>query len=150
MTDTHVGRNSNIITPMITSPALELINISSSSGEEFVVEPFSLAELEDRFRVPRSHLADLPTAFVGAAEAVLFAREIEMGNDSEHHVDTRGSNIENDLMDLLDEAIDVSPLTFIGSSEDKVDPFLDANCANVERNSYGRPVLRVAPIPRQP
>ena len=150
MSNTPVGRISNVSAPMITSPVLELINISSSSGEEFVVEPFSLPELEDKFRVPRSQLADLPTAFVGAGEAVLFARGNEMGNDSEHHVDTRGSNIENDLMDLLDEAIDVSPLTFIGSSEDEVDPFLEANFANVERNSYGRPVQRVAPIPRQP
>ena len=87
------------------------------------MEPFSLPELEDRFRIPRTDLIDLPTAFVGAAEAVLFARRNEIGNDSEHHVDTRGSNIENDLLDLLDDAIDVSPLTFIGSSEvDEVDP----------------------------
>ena len=150
MSNSPVGRNSNMITPMITSPALDLINISSSSGGEFVEEPFFLPELEDRFRVPCSHLADLSTAFVGAAEAVLFARGNEMGNDSEHHVDTRGSNIENDLMDLLDDAIDVSPLTFNGSSGDEVDPFLEANFANVERNSYERPVQRVAPIPRQP
>ena len=149
MSKTSVGRNSNMNTPMITSPALELINISSSSGEELVVEPFSLPELENRFRVPHIDLVDLPTAFVEAAEAVLFARGNEAGSGSEHHVDTRGSNIENDLMDLLDHAIDVSPLSFIGSSEDEVDPFLDANFANVERSSYGRPVQRVVPIPWQ-
>ena len=150
MINTPVERNSNMTTTIVTSPALELVNISSSSGEEFMVESFSLPELEDRFRIPHSDLIDLPTAFVGATGAVLLARDNEMGNDSEHQVDTRGSTIENNLMDLLDDAIDVSPLTFIGSSEDEVDPFLDANFfVNVERYSYGRPIQRVPPTTRQ-
>ena len=75
----------------------------------------------------------MPTPFVGAAGAVLFTRGNELRNDSEHHVDTKGSFIEKDLMDLLDDAIDMSPLTFIGSSEDEVDPFHDAVFANVEK-----------------
>ena len=127
MNNTPVERNSNMTTTMVTSPTLELVNISSSSGEEFRVESYSLPELEDRFRIPHSDLIDLPTAFVSATGVVLFARDNEMGNDSEHQVDTRGSAIENNLMDLLDDAIDVSPLTFICSSEDETDPFLDAN-----------------------
>ena len=91
----------------------------------------------------------MPTAFKGTAGMVSFARDNEVGNDSEHHVDRRGSIIENDLMDLLNGALDVSPFTFLGSSEDKIDPFFDADFANVEKNSYGRPVQRVSPITRQ-
>ena len=70
--------------------------------------------------------------------------------DTEHVVDTRGSAIENELMDLLDEVSEVSSLTLIGSSEDEVDPFFGANSANVGKNSYGRPVQRVQTTIRQP
>ena len=134
---------------MITSPALELINISSSSGEEFTVEPISLPGLEVRIRIATSNLSDMPTAFMGAAGAALFTRNNEMETNSEHHVDTieRGTTIEIDLTDFLDGISNVSPLSFIGSLEDEMDPFHEAEFANVGRNSYGRPVQRVSPTP---
>ena len=69
-----------MINPMIASPALEIVNFSSSSGEEFIVELYSLPELEDRSKIPHSDLIDLPTNFVGATGAVLFARDNEMRN----------------------------------------------------------------------
>ena len=87
----------------------------------------------------------MPTAFMGAAGAVLFPRSNEMETSSEHHIDTRGTTIESDLMDLLDEISNVSPLSFIGSSGDEKDPFHGAEFANVDRNSYGRPTQRVVP-----
>ena len=63
---------SNRDKPITISPGTDLINISSSSGEEFAVELFSLAELDGRFRVVPFPLSDMPTAFMGATGAVLF------------------------------------------------------------------------------
>ena len=53
-------------------------------------------------------------------------------------------------MDLLDGTTNVSPLSFIGSSDDEMDPFHGAAFANSGENSFGRPVQRVLPTPRQP
>ena len=91
----------------------------------------------------------MQSAFMGAAGATLFVQTNGSRVDTEHAVDTRGSAIENELMDLLDEVSEVSSLTFIGSSEDEVAPIFGANFANVEKNSYGRPVQRVQPTIRQ-
>ena len=66
----------------------------------------------------------MPTAFMGAAGATLFVQNNNSGVNTEHVVDTRGSVIENELMDLLDEVSEISSLTFIGSSEDEAYPFL--------------------------
>ena len=55
-------------------------------------------------------------------------------------------------MDLMDNISNISPLTFIGSSEEENDPFFGANFANMDqtdRNSYGGPVQRVQPTFRQ-
>ena len=54
---------------MLMDTALDLINISSSSEEGFTVEGFSLPDLEDRLRVAPSSISNMPTAFMGAAEA---------------------------------------------------------------------------------
>ena len=137
---------------MTTTPVADLINNSSSSGEEFAVEPFSLAELNERFRVAPFPLSDMPTAFMGATDAALFPNSVEAPIEEGQQVDTRGSLIENELMDLMDNISNISSLTFIGSSEEEDDPFFGANFAYMEqtdRNSYGRPVQRVPPIPRQ-
>ena len=149
MFSTPVTATNSARAPMITIPTLELVNISSSLGEEFEVEHLSLPELEDRFRIAPNTASDKPSAFMGAAGATLFVQNNNSGVDTEHVVDTRGSVIENELMDLLDEVFEISSLTFIGSSEDEADQFFGANFANVERNSYGRPVQRVQPSIRQ-
>ena len=149
MFSTPVTATNSARAPMITSPTLDLVNISSSPGEELEVGHLSLSELEDRFRIAPHTANDLPSAFMGAAGATLFVQNNGPRVDTEHAVDTRGSVIENEPMDLLDEVSEVSSLTFIGSSEDEVDPFFGANFANVERNSYGRPVQRVQPTIRQ-
>ena len=65
---------------MTTSPATELIDISSSSGKGFAVELFSLAELDERFRTAPFPLSDMPTAFMGATEAALIPRNAEAQN----------------------------------------------------------------------
>ena len=51
-------------------------------------------------------------------------------------------------MDLLSDIPDFSPVTFTDSSEEEMDPFPEANFANVQRNVYGRPAQRVSRIPR--
>ena len=149
MFSTPVAATNSAYTPMITSPTLELVKCSSSSGEEFEVEHLSLSELEDRFRIAPRTTDDMPSEFMGTAGAALFIQNSGSRVKTEHVVDTRGSVIENELMDLLDEVSEVSSITFIGSSEDEVNPFFGANFANVERKSYGRPVQRVQPTIRQ-
>ena len=134
------------------SPVTDLINISSSSGEEFAVEPFSLAELDERFRVAPFPLSDMPTAFLGAIGAVLFPNNGEAPIEEGQQIDTRASNIENELMDLMDNISNILPLTFIGSSSEEDGPFSGAKFANMDQtdsNSYGRLVQRVQPMPRQ-
>ena len=68
---------------MTTSPAMDLINISSSSREEFAVEPFSLTELDERFRAAPIPLTDIPLAFMGAAGAMLISYYVESWNEGE-------------------------------------------------------------------
>ena len=132
---------------MQSDAALDLINISSSSDEGFVVEPLTLTEMEDRFRVAPSSIASMPVAFIGSTEASLFVAN-SMETESRGCIDTRGTTIESEIMDLLNDIPDISLVTFIDSSEEEMDPFPEANFANVQRNAYGRPTQRVSPIPR--
>ena len=89
----------------------------------------------------------MPVAFMGSTEASLFMTN-SMESGSQGCIDTRGTTIESELMDLLSDIPDISPVTFIGSSEEEMDPFPDANFANVQRNAYGRPTQKVSHIPR--
>ena len=66
---------------MQSDTALDLINTSSSSEEGFVVEPLTLTETEDRFRVASSSIASMPVAFMGSTGASLFVtNSIETGS----------------------------------------------------------------------
>ena len=144
MKDTTLNESVNGNEPMITSPAIDLFNNSSSSGEEFAVDPSTLSELENRFRVAPFLLTDMPTAFMGAAEAMLFSNNGEVETNGEQHIDTRGSIIENDSSSIMDNSSNISSLTFIGSSDDG-DLFFGASFADVEqadRNSRGRRVQK--------
>ena len=136
---------------MLIDTTLDLINISSSSEEGFMVEHFTLPELEDRFRVAPSSITNMPTAFMGSAEASLFVTN-SVDARSTGCIDTRGTSIETELMDLLNDIPDISPTTFIDTSDEEMNPFPEANFENVqrnERNAYGRPTQRVCPMPRQ-
>ena len=127
--------------------ALDMTNLSSTSEEGFVVEPLTLPEMEDRFRIASSSIASMLVAIMGSTEASLFVTK-SMETGSRGCIDTRGTTIESVLMDLLSDLPDISPVTFIDSSEEELDPFPDANYANVQRNAYRRPTQRVTPIPR--
>ena len=65
-------RRANTREPVLADTVLDLVNISSSSDEGFTVEPFTLPEIEDKFRVAPSSVMDMPIAFMGSAEASLF------------------------------------------------------------------------------
>ena len=133
---------------MLIDTALDLINISSSSEEGFTVERFSLSELEDRFRVAPSSITNMPTASMGSAEASIFVTN-SVDARSTGYIGTRGTSIETELMDLLSDIPDISPTTFIDTSDEEMNPFPEANFANVKKNAYGRPTQRVCPMPRQ-
>ena len=82
-----------------SSPSV--IDISSESGEEFTVEPGNVNVIEERFRVgaPGSNAM---TAFAGAAAMTLFPQSTVSQLDTEI-LDTAGSQIERQLLDLIDE-----------------------------------------------
>ena len=87
--------------------ALDMVNISSSSEEGFVVEPLSQPEMEDRFRVASSFVTSMSAAFMGSIEASLYViNSIETRPSG--CIDTRGTTIESELMDLLSEIPDIS------------------------------------------
>ena len=77
--------------PLMSIQSPSIIDVSSDSGEEFVVQPSNLPDIEKRFRVvgPRS---DMMTAFVGAASATLFTSETEHPVVTEI-IDTAGTQI---------------------------------------------------------
>ena len=127
--------------------ALDLINISSSSEEGFVVENLTLLEMDDRFRVASSSITSMPVAFMGSTEVSLFIPN-SVQTESRGCIDTRGTTIDSKWMDLLSDLPDISPVTFIDSSEEEMDPFPGANFANVQRNACRRPTQRVSLIPR--
>ena len=77
------------------NPVLDLINISSRSGEEFMVEPLSVNDLDESFRSAPNALTDMSTAFMGAAGAVLFPNSTDPQAGDGQQIDTKNSRIEN-------------------------------------------------------
>ena len=144
---TPVTRANNTRGQMQADTALDLVNISSRSEEGFVVKSLTLPEMEDRFRVVSSSVTSMPVAFMGSTEASLFVTNSVETRPS-GCIDTRGTPIESELMDLLSDIPDISPVIFIDSSEEKMNPFPEANFANVQRNAYGCPTQRVSTFPR--
>ena len=122
MYTTPVTRANNTRGQMQADTALDLINISRSSEDGFVVETLTLPQMEDRFRVASSSIRSMPVAFMGSTEASSFViNSVETRPSG--CIDTRGTTIESELMDLLSDIPDISPVTFIDSSEEEMDPF---------------------------
>ena len=134
--------------PVLADTVLDLVNISSSFDEGFTVEPFSLPEIENMFRFAPSSVMGMPTAFIGPAEASLF-----MSHPSEDRargcIDTRGTSLESELMDLMNDIPDTSPTTMVDTSDDEMNTFPEANFANVQRNAFGGPTQKVCPMHRR-
>ena len=87
--------------PLLSIQSPGIVDISSDSGEEFVVHPNDLSDVEERFRVggPRS---DMLTAFVGATSATLFASGPADPSIAET-IDTAGTPIERQMREIIEE-----------------------------------------------
>ena len=129
----------------------DVIDISSNSDSEFIVEPGNVPQLLDRFRVNTTG-EDSMTAFMGATTALLFPTgENEM--PTQDTIDVRGTRIERELMDLVEEDLPPTPLSlpsFIDSDlELENEPSSNPNPdINIRLNSYGRPAAAILPTPR--
>ena len=133
-----------------SSPSV--IDISSESGEEFTVEPGNVNVIEERFRVgaPGSNAM---TAFAGAAAMTLFPQSTVSQLDTDI-IDTAGSQIERQLLDLIDEHQSnhsMTPSSFVSSEfeESPESPDDQEMAPQPPLNSYGRPSAAILPIPRE-
>ena len=106
---------------MQVDTALDMVIISISSEVGFVVEPLSLPEMEDRFRVASPSATSMPAPFIGSTEASLFVTN-SIETSPSGCIDRRGTTIESEIMDLLSDIPDISPVTFIDSSDEEMNP----------------------------
>ena len=133
--------------------SLDVIDISSNSGDEFLVERGNVTQLDERFRVNQI-TQDAMTTFMGAATAMFFPSSndpILQGNV----IDTTGTGIEQELMELIEESRIVSPVSLTSFVDSE---FEEANESPEELrgdgpdimivNSYGRPTAAILPTPR--
>ena len=99
----------------------DVIDISSESGEEFVVEPGKIAKINERFRI-KTMGSDIMAAFVGSATAALFSPLNSI--DRQGTIGTAGTTIEKEIIDLIEESPlspSTSSLSFIDSEFEEVD-----------------------------
>ena len=78
-----------------------IIDVSSESGEEVMVAQGDVQALDERFRIGGNSAVAM-SAFVGAAAATLFPSSA-VPYQNEETIDTTGSQIERQLMELVDE-----------------------------------------------
>ena len=126
-------------------------DVSSESGEEFMVEPGDVQVLDERFRVGGPS-TDAMSAFVGAAAATLFPSSA-VSYQNEETIDTTGSQIERQLMELVEEHQSndsVSPPSLIDTEfeESLESPDEQETSGSMSVNRYGRPTAAVLPTPR--
>ena len=133
----------------IESPGI--IDVSSDSGEEFLVQRGDIPNLEERFRVGGPG-TDVMSAFMGAASATLFpSRSIDP--DPYEIIDTAGTNIERQLMEVIDEqnfGRESSTASFIDTEleDSPMSPPESDRPSKVSTNSYGRPTAPILSTPR--
>ena len=137
--------------PLLSVQSPEIIDVSSDSGEEFVVHPNDLSDIEERFRVggPRS---DMLTAFVGATSATLFASGPEDLSIVET-IYTAGTQIERQMMEIIDGhqlSRGSSSTSFIDTEleDSPTSPWEPSESSTGPINSYGRPAAAILPTPR--
>ena len=121
-----------------SSPSI--IDVSSESGEEFTVEPGDVNAIVERFRVG-AQVADAMSAFVGAAATTLFPQSTFPSQNTEV-IDTAGSQIERQLLDLIDEHQSnhsMTPSSFVSSEfeESPESPYDQEMTQQFPLNSYG-------------
>ena len=130
----------------------DVIDISSESGEEFVMEPGKIAQINERFRI-KTMGSDIMACFVGSATAALFPPSNSI--DRQGTIDTTGTTIEREIMELIEESPlspSTSSLSFIDSEFEEVDmsPRDSSEVPERQLNNYGRPVAAILPTPRIP
>ena len=137
--------------PLLSIQSPSIIDVSSDSGEEFIVQPSSLPNIEERFRVggPRS---DMMTAFLGATSATLFASEPEDPVVTEI-IDTAGTPIERQMVDIFEEhpfSRESSPSSFIDTEleDSPMSPWDTTEPMGTSIISYRRPTAAILPTPR--
>ena len=130
----------------------DVIDITSESGEEFIVELGDTTQLDERFRINPMG-SNIKAAFVGSATAALFPSTYLA--DQQGVIDTACTRIERDIMELIGEnpfSPSTSPLSFIDSEFEEVnmsprDPLYEPE---TQVKSYWRPVAAILPTPRTP
>ena len=129
----------------------DVIDISSNSDNEFIVEPGNVPQLLDRFSVYTTEENPM-TAFMGSTAALSFPSG---GNEvpTQDTIDVRGTSIERELMDLSEEDLPSTPSSlpsFIDSQlELENEPSNDPNPdTDIRLTSYGRPTAAILPTPR--
>ena len=136
---------------MLPSLSAALIDILSDSGDEFIVHPGDMSEIEDRFR-PGGPRSDVMTAFMGAATASLFPAPTRRSEEDEI-IDISGTRTERQLVDLMegDQHNYESPSTsFIDTEleDSPMSPWESPHRAGGSTNSYRRPTAAILPTPR--
>ena len=132
----------------LTLPSLSpaVIDVSSDSGDEFIVDPGDLSVIEDRIR-PGGPRSDVMTAFMGAATASLFPTPTERSGEDEI-IDISGTQIERQLVDLMEEDqhnYESPPTSFIDSEleDSPMSPWESPHRVEGSTNSYGRPTAAI-------
>ena len=136
---------------MLPSLSPAIIDASSDSGDEFIVHPGDLSEIEDRFR-PGGPRSDVMTAFIRAATASLFPAPTRRSEEYKR-IDISGTRIERQLVDLMEEDQHnyESPSTsFIDAEleDSPMSPWESPHRVEGSTNSYGRPTAAILPTPR--
>ena len=132
----------------------DVIYISSNSGDEFVVEPGIVTQLEERFRVNHTAHKDVMTTFMGTATAMLFPSN----NDPILHdnvIDTVGTGIEQEFLELIEESRVVSPVSLTSFVHSEFEETCESpeelrgnDPGNMRVKSYSRPTAAILPTPR--
>ena len=129
----------------------DVIDISSNSDNEFLVEPGNVPQLLDRFRENTTE-GDPMTAFVGSAAALLFPSG---GNTvpTQDTIDVRGTRIERELMDIVGGDLPSTPSSLLSFIDSELEPESKSSndlnpVADSRLNNYGRPTAAILPTPR--
>ena len=131
-----------------------MIDISSNSGKEFLVEPGNIPQIEERFRInPATHSA--MTIFTGAVTVMLFlSNSVIISQDDT--INTAGTGIEEELMELIEGNHIPSPdsrTSFIdGENEEASESSVGSATVTMSTTlqiSYGHPTAAILPTPRR-
>ena len=128
-----------------------VINISSDSGDKFLVHLGDVTTLDDRFRTGDLR-SNMMTAFVRAGSATLFPASTT-GPEMDEVNDISGTRIERQLVDLMEEGqhnYESLSTSFIDTElqDSSMSQWKTRERAEGSTNSYGRLMAATLPTPR--